>query len=417
MPCSPRKARKLLESGKAMVKSRTPFVLKLKFSCANRVQEVVAGMDTGAETIGTAATANGKSLYQAETHLRSKEIKSKMEQRAMYRRTRRSRKTAYRKPRFLNRRNSIRLNRLPPSVKHIVESHLREKRFIESILPVTKWFVETASFDIHKITNPRVSKAQGWTYQQGRCKDFYNVKSYVLNRDKYVCQKCKSKKANLKLHVHHIVFKSNGGTDSPDNLVTLCESCHSKIHLLKNGQAEKESKLLQTKAQKSTASATKISIVKSQIRKHFGDFEETFGYITKFNRENLNLSKEHYIDAVIIAAQSEIVFLKNTLLVRRCVSKGDYQQTSGQHSEKTIPTRKLFGLRKFDKIKVGDIIGFIKGKRSSGYFAISTILGEKIKDSINVKKITCRIQSRKAVIQEAQFLPDLKGGISLRETR
>jgi 5-methylcytosine-specific restriction endonuclease McrA len=415
MPCSPQKARKLLKSGKATVKSRTPFVLKLKYPCTERVQLVTAGMDTGAETIGSAAISNGKAVYQSETKLRSKEIKSKMQQRAMYRRTRRGRKTGYRKPRFLNRRNSIKLNRLPPSVKHIVDSHLKEKKFIESILPVSKWVVETASFDIHKITSPSVSKIHGWTYQQGQQKNFYNVKAYVLSRDGYKCQKCKNSKTGTKLHVHHIVFKSNGGTDSPDNLVTLCESCHTKIHLFKNGQAEKGSKLLQTKAQKSTASATKISIVKSQIYKHFGEFEETFGYITKFNRENQNLAKNHYIDAVCIAAQGEVVNLAQTMLLKRRVSKGDYQQTSGKRSEKKIPTGKLFGLRKFDQIKIGEIIGFIKGKRSSGAFAVSQIDGTKITDSVNIKKNCTRISARKTILtkrQPAVSSPCLKPGVS-----
>ena len=298
MPCSPSKARKLLKSGKAIVKRRTPFTIRLINPCANRVQKVVAGMDTGAKVIGTAAIANGKSLYQAETNLRSKEIKGKMDQRRMYRRNRRSRKTAYRKARFLNRKNSTKLERLPPSVKHIIHAHLREKKIVESILPISHWIVETASFDIHKITNPDIKNED---YQNGRQKDFYNLKAYILSRDGYICQQCNGKIKNEILHVHHIVFRSHGGTNSPDNLVVLCENCHDKIH--KNANPEKESLKLRKKVQKHTASATKVSIVKAQIQKLFGDFEETFGYITKFNRESQNLTKDHHIDALIIAAQ------------------------------------------------------------------------------------------------------------------
>jgi 5-methylcytosine-specific restriction endonuclease McrA len=415
MPCSLSKARKLLSSGKAVVKSKTPFVLKLKYPCADRTQVVIAGMDTGAKTIGTAVISNGKSLYQSETKLRSEEIKRKMEQRAMYRRSRRGRKTGYRKARFLNKRNSIKLGRLPPSAKHVVDSHLREKKFVESILPITKWVVETANFDIHKITDPSVNKKDGKSYQQGRQKDFYNTKAYVLSRDKYTCQKCKTNKSGQSFHVHHIVFKSNGGTDSPDNLVTLCGPCHNKIHSLSNEKAIKESKLLQIKMQKNTASATKVSIVKSQLAKYFGDFEETFGYITKFNREEQNLPKEHHIDALVIASQSEIISPLKFILIKRCVSKGDYQQTSGAHSEKRIPTGKLFGLRKFDKIKVGDIEGFVKGKRSSGFFALSDLNGTKISDSINVKKNCIRVSSRKTILRTIHLAvssPCLKAGVS-----
>ncbi len=431
MPCSSAKAGRLLRKGMAKVISKKPFTIKLLFGAGGYKQVIIAGMDTGSKTIGTAAISNGKVLYKAETTLRGEEIKGKMDQRSMYRRTRRSRKLRYRKPGFLNRAASIAAGRLPPSVRHKVESHLREKKFVESILPVSKWIVETASFDIHKITNPmEVSKAPGMgrNYQKGRQLDFYNVKQYVLDRDKYQCLLCK-KNSGLKLHVHHIQFRTNGGTNSPDNLATLCETCHDKIHKLKNGEAEKASKKLQTVAQKQTKHATEVSILRAQLCKHFRvpegiqEFEETFGYITKFNREAADLPKAHHIDAICIASQGEIIELQNQnnqpdLILRRCVSKGDYQQTSGIRSEKKIPTGKLFGFRKFDLVKTSKGFGFVKGKRSSGFFAISDINRNVISDSVNIKRNTGRIQARRSVlIWRSQFLPDLKARVSLREKR
>ncbi|NGX33215.1 MAG: hypothetical protein K1060chlam4_01276 [Candidatus Anoxychlamydiales bacterium] len=431
MPCSSAKARGLLKKGLAKVISKKPFTIKLLFGSSGYKQKIIAGMDTGSKIIGIAAIANGKVLYQAETKLRGEEIKKKMDQRRMYRRSRRGRKLRYRKPRFLNRRASTATNRLAPSVKHKVFSHIREKRFIESILPISMWIVETASFDIHKITNPKgVSKAlgKGSSYQKGRMLDFYNVKQYVLNRDKYQCQKCK-KKTNLKLHVHHIQFRSNSGSNSPDNLVTLCETCHDKLHNLKKEEAEKSSKKLQKKAQKQTKHATEVSILRSQICKHFRNnktsqpFEETFGYITKFNRESENLPKSHHIDAICIASRGERIEMHNQnnisdLFLRRCVSKGDYQQRRGSRSELKIPTGKLFGLKKFDLVKTSKGVGFVKGKRSSGFFAISDINGTIISDSVNIKKNTNRIQARKAVLTwRSQFVSDLKDRVSLREKR
>lgn len=98
----------------------------------------------------------------------------------MYRRTRRSRKTRYRPVRFDNRSNSRKEGRLAPSIRSKLESHYRERNFVESILPIKEWRVELASFDIHKITNPEVF---GIGYQLGNQKDFYNVKAYVLSRD------------------------------------------------------------------------------------------------------------------------------------------------------------------------------------------------------------------------------------------
>jgi hypothetical protein len=387
MPTTPQKARTLLKAKKAKVVSRTPFVIKLLVPTGETKQEVIAGMDTGSKVIGTACISNNKVLYQSETIIRN-DITKKMEQRKMYRRNRRSRKCRYRKSRFLNRKNSTKLNRFAPSIKSKIESHLREKKFIESILPVSKWVVELASFNIAKISNPDIKI---WEYQKGQQKDFYNVKAFVLSRDSYTCQKCKNKKG--KLHVHHIIFRSKGGTDSPENLITLCEDCHTKLH-----KGEFEIKGIKSK----TKHATEIGIIKSQLKKVFGDFEETFGYETKFKREQiLQLPKTHYNDAIAICySGGELAEPIKTVLYRKQVNKGDYQQYKGKRSEVKIPTGKLFGFRKFDKVKTPEGVGFVKGKRSSGCFVISDIFGTAFKRSYNAKKDLERVSARKTIIME-----------------
>jgi len=194
MPCKPSRARKLLLEDKAKVIQKTPFIIKLLFGSSGYVQPVTAGMDTGSKVVGCSSVANGRVLYQSEIYQRE-DVSRKMQQRAMYRRTRRSRKTRYRPARFDNRSNSRKDGRLAPSIRSKLESHFREKRFVESILPVTKWKIELASFDIHKITNPEVF---GIGYQNGNQKDFYNVKAYVLARDNYTCQHCKGKSKDPK---------------------------------------------------------------------------------------------------------------------------------------------------------------------------------------------------------------------------
>ncbi len=385
MPCSPRKARVLLSNGLAKVVKRTPFTIKMLNGSSGYKQEVVAGMDTGSKTIGCAAISNGSVIYQSEIAIRQN-VSKKMQQRAMFRRTRRERKCRYRPARWLNRANSRKDDRLAPSLKSKVESHLREKKFVETILPVSKWKVELASFDIHKITNPEVT---GTDYQKGEQLGFYNVKEYVLHRDNHECQSGRKVKHDVKLHVHHIIFRSNGGTDTPSNLITLCESCHADLH----------KGLFQLNVRKSkTKHATEIGIVKSQISKSF-KFEPTFGYETKFKRERLNLPKSHRNDAIAICCKvDEVVKVNTTTYYKKHIAKGDYQQTSGNHSEKKIPTGKLFGLKKFDLIKTSKGIGFVKGKRSSGYFALMDIQEGKLTDSVNVKTNCTRIAARKTTL-------------------
>ncbi|MCP4984648.1 MAG: HNH endonuclease, partial [Colwellia sp.] len=226
MPCKPAIARLLLKEGKAKVKKTRPFTVKLTIASTEYKQPVTAGMDTGSKVVGSAAITNGQVVYQAETQIRQ-DVSKKVKQRAMYRRTRRCRKCRYRPARWLNRSNSYKVDRLAPSIRSKVESHLREKKQIEALLPVTEWKVETASFDIHKITNPDV---MGADYQKGNQKDYYNVKSYILDRDNYQCQSGRKVKHSNKLHVHHIIFRRNGGTNATCNLITLCECCHSDLH-------------------------------------------------------------------------------------------------------------------------------------------------------------------------------------------
>ncbi|MBC8276309.1 MAG: HNH endonuclease [Chloroflexi bacterium] len=412
MPCKPRKARLLLKEGKAKVIRKDPFTIKLYYGSSGYKQEVTASIDTGSKKIGCAATANNKVIYQSEIELRD-DVSRKMQQRKMYRRTRRGRKTRYRKPRFNNRGKE---GKLAPSIKSKIDSHFREKRFVESILPVTKWKVELTSFDIHKITNPKV---EGEGYQEGNQKGFYNVKAYVLHRDNYTCQNCKGKSherkvsealtPRKKLCVHHIRFRSEKGTDTPSNLITLCKKCHADVH---DGRIEFKSKSSKTKP------ATEMGIIKSQLKKSNAEglqmethcaphgtaweFEETFGYETKFKREQvLQLPKTHYYDAVAICCDDgEIVKPNDTVYFKKHVSKGDYKQTRGKRSEVRIPTGKLFGLRKFDLVKTSKGTGFVKGKRTSGFFCISNISADVLSASVNVKKNCVRLQARTTTLTE-----------------
>lgn len=91
---------------------------------------------------------------------------------------------------------------------------------------MSKIIVETASFDIQKIKNPDVKSTD---YQQGEQLGFWNVREYVLFRDGHKCQCCKGKSKDKILNVHHIESRQTGG-NAPNNLITLCETCHTGYH-------------------------------------------------------------------------------------------------------------------------------------------------------------------------------------------
>ena len=400
MPCKPQKAKKLLGAGKARVVSRVPFTIRLKHGSSGYRQEVVAGMDTGSKKLGSAAVANGKAVYAAEVDLRL-DVSRKMKRRARYRKSRRGRKTRYRPARWSNRASMRRKDRLAPSMQSKLESHEREKRFVESILPVTKWIVETAQFDVHEIIYPGV---EGIGYQEGPKKDYRNTRAYVLHRDGYRCQrKDEGVDHSAVLCVHHITQRKDEGTDSPDNLTTLCAACHEALHakeweLSKRGRSK-------------TRHATHMGIVPPRLNSGGWRFEETFGYETKFKRNQLQLPKSHANDAIAICCKADaVVRLPNTLLCKRHVAAGDYQQTKGRRSEKRIPTGKLFGLRKFDLISTPKGTGFVKGKRSTGVFVLADVFNQTIVKGVSVKKHCARIAARSTtLLTSLPFRKDFKG--------
>ena len=185
------------------------------------------------------------------------------------------------------------------------------------------------------------------------------------------------------------------------------KKCHADIH---DGRIEFKSKCGRpTKSwhrASKTKSATEMSIIKSQLKKTDWEFDETFGYETKFKREQvLQLPKTHYHDAVAICCDDgEVVKLNDTVYFKKHVSKGDYKQTKGKRSEVRIPTGKLFGLRKFDLISTTKGTGFVKGKRTSGFFCISNICGDVLSASVNIKKNCVRLQARTTTLTERKAI-------------
>lgn len=404
MPCTPLIARLLLKDGKAKCIRRTPFTIKLLYKTTEYTQETRLGVDSGSSTIGSAVVSNNKVLYLSEVKIRN-DISGKMKQRSNYRRNRRNRKTRYRKARWQNRKNSIKKDRFSPTMVSKISSHLKEISFVKSILPINNIIIETATFDPHALKNPAVLKNK-WLYQKGVNYGFANTRAFVLSRDNYKCQHCKGKSKDSKLEVHHIVYKSNGGSDEQENLITLCNSCHYKLH---HGEITLK---LKGKRKGQLNHATQMNSIKIQLLRLLPEVEETFGYITKEHRYLMGLPKEHYFDAVAIASKGEKVEFKvNNVLIKKCVPQGDYQQTKGVRSEQKIPTGKIQGFRKFDKVEYLRKEYFIKGRMSTGYAILMDIQGNKIdlKDVPKGMKIpklaNCkRIGARKSWIIQKQVI-------------
>ena len=361
------KVRRLLKEGKAKVVRREPFTIRLLYEPeTDVVQECYCGVDTGSKHIGVAVVGNDRVLYQSQTELRS-DIKRKMDSRRMYRHNKRSRKIRYRKPRFLNRRNSIKKDRLPPSVRHKVQAHIDEIEFCKKILPVSDLILEVSQFDTALMKNPSLmnEKVRHWGYQKGFNYGYSSRRSAILHRDNYTCQCCGKK--NCRLEVHHIKFRSDGGTDDEENLITLCEDCHNGVHAGTVVLTKKPKK------SKNLKYATHMSIIRSWLLREYPNTIETFGFVTSENRNHLKLKKDHYIDACVIASGGLEFKELDVIYRKRRVSVQDRVLTDGIQDEKKLPTGKVHGFKKYDKVKYLGEICFVKGRRSSGAFVLMDI--------------------------------------------
>ncbi len=299
------------------------------------------------------------------------DIAKTMKQRASSRRNRRQRKTRYRCARWLNRKNSTKNGRFSPTMRSKIDAHLREICFVESFLPIRAIVLETGTFDPHALKNPAVLQNK-WLYQKGINYGYANTKAYVLTRDGYTCQQCKGKSQDQRLEVHHIVLRSELGSDEETNLLTLCKTCHDGLHagtILLKRTGKKKGNLRH---------ATQMNSIRIQLLSQV-EAEETWGFVTKEHRLLAGLPKEHVFDAVIIATRGKKpTFHTTTVVEKRCIPDGDYQQTKGVRSEQRITTGKIAGFRKFDKVRYAAQEYFIKGRMATGYAILMDIHGNKV---------------------------------------
>ncbi|WP_206528075.1 RNA-guided endonuclease IscB [Marinitoga sp. 38H-ov] len=214
-----------------------------------------------------------------------------------YRRTRRYRKRRYRKPRFLNRRR--REDWLAPNIQWKVNAHIKIINFIAKILPVKKVVVEIAPFDTHKIVNPDV---KGKEYQEGQQKGFWDVREYCLWRAGY-----KSETSGKKgiLEVHHVIPRSQGGTDNPSNLIVLTAEDHKAIHedkLKISSIRLKKIKILKDASHVSTI----VWFIVNHLKQKY-DVGITYGSATKSKRIEIGLEKTHRNDAFVISGGNNFI--------------------------------------------------------------------------------------------------------------
>lgn len=407
------KVRRMLNSKQAKVIKRCPFTIQLLYETTDIVQPVSLGVDAGSKTIGTSATTDTNELYASEVKLRTDVVKN-LSSRREYRRSRRNRKTRYRKARFDNRKRNE--GWIAPSIQNKIDTHLTVIDKITKILPVSEIHVEVASFDIQKIKNPNIS---GIEYQQGEQLDFWNIREYVLFRDNHTCQCCKGKSKDKVLEVHHIESRKTGG-NAPNNLITLCKTCHDGYH---KGTVRSPKNI---KRGMSFRDATFMGIMRWAFYNKTKEIYEgkgipvslTYGYITKSTRIKNNLPKTHYVDARCISGNPSAKPLGYYFLQQkvRCHNRQIHKLKfmKGHYRKRNQADYEVYGFKLFDKVLFQNTECFIFGRRSTGQMDIRKLDGTHISASANYKKMKL-IENSKHILTErstGSFLPAVSNGVS-----
>ena len=399
MPCKPQKARKLLKDKKAKIISYKPFTIQLTIATGETKQNIDIGVDTGSSHIGICVRSKDKVLAKGEITLRN-DVKSLLETRRILRRSRRSRKTRYRQSRFLNRGEPD--GWLPPSIQSKINNEFMWIDKFCSLVPNPKLHIEVGKFDIAKMITPDI---EGKEYQEGQTKGYYDVRYFVFARDNYTCQVCGKSKGKI-LQTHHIVYRSNGGTNRADNLITVCTDCHTHENHQHGGilykWQEKHKKVKQYKE------PVFMNIIRRRISEKYPDAEITYGSETVIKRKNLGLEKTHYNDAIAISGMTKIkededsYFIiaqarkKKRSLHEATPRKGrSNKNTESKRNDKN--TKFYKGLFLNDKIIINGKVGWISGFCNGGCY-VQDIQGTYITiNNKNYKQVTvskCKIVNR-----------------------
>lgn len=376
------KVRVLLKKGRAKVVNRCPFTIQLLYNSTNYTQKVTLGVDSGSKHIGLSATTKRKVLFESDVELRN-DIVDLLSTRRELRRSRRSRKLRYRKQRFNNRKRSN--GWLAPSVKQKVDSHIMMIAKVHKILPISNIVVEVASFDIQKIKNPTIS---GVDYQHGEQLGFWNVREYVLFRDGHTCQCCKGKSKDKILNVHHIESRKTGG-NAPNNLITLCETCHTGYH---KGIVKLPKTIHRGVSFKD---ATYIGVMRwalyEKLKTIYSDVKLTYGYITKNIRIKNGLPKDHYIDARCISGNPNAVNDGDVYYYKkvRCHNRQIHKNTilKGGYRKRNQAAYEVKGFRLYDKVLWKGQKCFIFGRRTTGRMDLRLLDGTHLNASVGYKNL------------------------------
>jgi 5-methylcytosine-specific restriction endonuclease McrA len=309
-PCTPARARLLLQQRKAAILRRFPFVLILKETKPETLgQQLRAKIDPGSKTTGVVVVneTTGEVLWAAELTHRGEQVREALAKRRRARRSRRSRQTRYRQPRFTNRRRPR--GWLPPSLRSRRDNVLTWVARLRRWCPVGALSLELVKFDTALMQD---ASLQGEDYQRGTLAGC-EVRQYSLLKWKHACAYCGM--SGMPLELDHVVPRSRGGSDRESNRVPACHRCnqqkgnqsieeflHDRPAVLQRIQAHLKTPLGDMAAINTLRWALYEGLQATGLLVETGS-----GGRTQWNRRSRALPKTHWLDAAAVGASTPTV--------------------------------------------------------------------------------------------------------------
>jgi hypothetical protein len=402
MPCHSAKARALLRDKKASIFKRYPFTIILHERDEGDTQPLEQKVDTGSKVTGIALNLHGKygikTIFAANLKHRGHHVSDSLTSRAQQRRARRARKTRYRQPRFLNRAKPK--GWLAPSLLSRVHNCETWTFRLIKIAPITDIALETARFDMQIMDNPNIS---GIEYQQGTLMGF-ELREYLLQRDKHTCQYCGGASNDNILNLDHKHPRAKGGSNRVSNLIISCVTCNeaknamllpewlSKINRSKSKlNLARQARLPKIIANKTNTLRDAAAV--NTIRYKVGDVLKKTGLPTTFwsggrtkkNRTEQGYNKDHWVDAACTGITGEKVYISRKLIPLTITATGHGSRQMCRVNQYGFQRTRAKQQSRIHGFTTGDIIianvpsgkkkGIYTGRvavRASGYFNITT---------------------------------------------
>ncbi|MHB8226695.1 RNA-guided endonuclease IscB [Acidithiobacillus sp.] len=416
MPCLEKRARILLERGRARVHRMVPFTIRLvdRLQADSVLQPLRLKLDPGSKTTGLALVREKETvdsttgevlrtltiLMLLELKHRGHAIRDALTSRRAFRRRRRG-NLRYRPARFDNRTREA--GWLAPSLQHRVDTVMAWVERLMRWAPVTALSQELVRFDTQAMQNPEIS---GTEYQQGMLLG-YEIREYLLEKWGRECVYCGAE--HTPLEIDHIHPRSKGGSDRVSNLAIACHDCNQRkgnmpVEQFLAKHPERVRKILaQAKAPLKDAAAVNSTrwALFQRLKATNLPVEVASGGRTKYNRYRLQVPKEHCLDAVCVGHVDAIKnwplqgAIQQPVLSIKATGRGSYQRTRltkhGFPRGYLTRSKSAFGFQTGDMVKaiVTTLAGRKPGKKAGIYLGRVAI---RASGSFNIQTATGLVQ-------------------------